>query len=253
MTREVICFSPGELQEIRRTRRHPRPTQFDYLHISYLVRDLATALERLEHPAHDVLDLFCGARPYDDLLPPGARVVGLDIEGNPYGVADVVTDTFLPFANESFDLVLCTQAFDYVPDPRRGVSEIWRVLRSGGTAIITVPLVWEYERDVLVHRFTGPELAALFQGWRDVEVVESGGRAVSWATLTSSIFNMAEWHLPQAPRLRRALGPAFGGVYLLINGLGLVLDRVERRYARSELALPMNLLVTARRPDRDDA
>jgi SAM-dependent methyltransferase len=253
MARDVASFSPRELKEIRRTRRHPRPTQFDYLHIRHLVRDLSAVLGGLKHPAQDVLDLFCGARPYDDLLPPAARVVGLDIEGNPYGVADVVTDDFLPFPDQSFDLVLCTQAFDYVTDPRKGVAEIRRVLRPGRTVVITVPLVWEYERDLLVHRFTGPELAALFEGWRDVEVVESGGRAVSWATLTGSIVSMAEWHVPHAHRLRSVLRPAFGGAYLVINGIGVVLDRVERRYARSSLTLPMNILVTARRSDPDDA
>jgi SAM-dependent methyltransferase len=243
-------LAPEAVRRMRQTRRHPRPTQFDYLHVRRLLDDLTAALARLEGSI-EVLDLFCGTRPYDDLLPPSARITGLDIPGNPYGLADVVTTEFLPFSDSAFDLVMCIEGFHYVPEPAEAVAEIKRVLRPGGRVLISVPLVWEYDRTVLEHRFTGPELARLFEGWEDVRVVENGGRAVSWATLTGSLANMAEWHVPERLQLRRLLRPAFSGLYLLVNGAGLLLDRAERRLARSSLTLPMNLLVTARRP-RDD-
>lgn len=235
-------FSPEVVGKMRRTRRHPRPTQFDYLHVRRLVDDLASALSRLGARAEDVLDVYCGTRPYDDLMPRGARVTGLDIPGNPYGLADVVTDEFLPFPEESFDLVMCIEGFHYVSDPEQAVAEFARVLRPGGHAVVAVPLVWEYDRTVLERRFTGPELAALFHQWQQVEVVENGGRAISWATLTGGLAQMVEF---QAPRVVR---PAFGAFYLALNGLGGLLDRIERRLARSSLTLPMNLLLTARRP-----
>jgi SAM-dependent methyltransferase len=237
-----------ELRELRRTRRHPRPTQPDYLHIRYLVRDLAVALERIEGPVDDVLDIFCGTRPYEDLLPRGARCVALDVEGNPYGVADVVTNDFLPFPDRSFDLVLCTEAFHYVPDPVRGVSEIRRVLRPGGSTIISVPLVWEYDRRILEHRFTGPELRALFEDWDRVELVENGGLAVSWATLTGWMVHIAELHLRRKFGMRRLFRFAFVPAYLAISGAGVLLDRIERHFDRHPYSLPMNLLVRARRP-----
>jgi SAM-dependent methyltransferase len=163
-------------------------------------------------------------------------------------VADVVSDEFLPFPDESFDLVMCIEGFHYVRDPPEGVAEIRRVLRPGGHAVISVPVVWEYDRTVFEHRYTGTSLALLFEGWDDVALVENGGRAVAWATLTGLIVSMGEWHVPERLQLRRALRPAFAGLYLLVNGMGLALDRAERRFARSDLTLPMNLLVTARRP-----
>src|SRR5262245_49179144 len=141
-------FSPPVIEQIKRSRRHPGASQFDYLHLRCLRADLETALRQVEPPPRDVLDVYCGTRPYEDLLPPTAHCVGLDVVGNPYGVADVVSDTFLPFGDESFDLVMCIQAFYYVPDPVRGASEIRRVLRPGGTAVITVPFVWEYDRTI---------------------------------------------------------------------------------------------------------
>jgi SAM-dependent methyltransferase len=244
-------FSQDVVARMRRTRRHPRPTQFDYLHVHRLVDDLAVALARVAEGADDVLDVFCGSRPYDDLLPASARIVGLDIPNNPYGTADVVSADFLPFDDGSFDLVMCIEGFHYLVDPDAGVNEIRRVLRPGGHALISVPLVWEYDRTVPEHRFTGPSLERLFAEWEDVTLVENGGRGVSWATLTGLIASMAECHVPARLGLRRAVHPAFAALYLLVNGIGLVLDRGERRFARSTLTLPMNLLVTARRPARD--
>jgi SAM-dependent methyltransferase len=233
---------------MRRTRRHPRPTQFDYLHVRHLVDDLTAALARLGDGVKDVLDIYCGTRPYDNLLPPFTRITGLDVPGNPYGVADVVSSDFLPFPDSSFDLVMCVQGLHYVRDLQKSVAEIARVLRPGGYALISVPLVWLYDRTIFEHRFTGPELAKLFDGWEEVTVVENGGLSVSWATLTVLMASMVEWHVPERLYLRRLLGPVFSGFYLIVNGLGFLLDRAERRPERSSLTLPMNLLLTARRP-----
>ena len=237
--------------KMRRTRRHPKPTQFDYLHMRHLVDDLGATLARVGGNVTDVLDVFCGARPYDDLLPVGANVTGLDVPGNPYALADVVSDEFLPFPDESFDLVMCIEAFHYVPDPAKGVAELARVLRPGGHAVVAVPFVWEYDRTVLEHRYTGPELAALFDEWTEVSVIENGGRAVAWSTLTASFAGMIQWNLPDRTLLRHAVRPVFTGFYLLVNGTGVVLDRIERRYARGSATLPMNLLLTAQRPARE--
>ncbi len=233
----------GVAAEIRRSRRHPRPTQFDYLHARYLLRDLRVALAGLPPATRDVLDVFCGTRPYEDLLPPGSRCVGLDVDEY-WGDADVVSREFLPFDDDSFDLVLCTEGFHFVPDPVEGAAEMRRVLRPGGTAIVTVPLVWEYDRTFLEHRFTGPELAEVFAEWDDVAIVENGGRGVAWATLTASILRTAEKRLPP----RRPVRAAFGGTYGLVNGIGALVEWSERRYASGAMALPMNLLVRARRP-----
>lgn len=241
-------FGSEIVNSMRRTRRHPRLVQFDYLHVKRLVNDLGAVLGEIGDDVEDVLDLYCGTRPYDDLLPGRARVVALDIPGNPYGVADVVSSEFLPFPDASFDLVMCIEAFHYLPDPALGVIEIGRVLRPGGHAVVAVPFVWEYDRTQLEHRFTGPELESLFCDWEDVSVVENGGRVISWATLTGSLVHMIEWHVPERFALRQLSHPVFSALYLALNGAGIVLDRVERRYARSSLTLPMNILVSARRP-----
>lgn len=241
---------PGELERMRRTRRHPRPTQFDGLHLRHLVDDIEQTLSALPGPVNDVVDVFCGTRPYEDLLPTGARVIGYDID-NFYGGADVTGFDFLPFDDESFDLVVCFEGFHYVEDPVHGVSEIRRVLRPGGTALITIPLIWEYDRELLEHRYTGPELAHLFAGWDDVRVTENGGRAVAWALLTNRLLVLGEDALPGLAR--RLLHPLFALAYLTVNLIGDRLDRIERTRVTSSLTLPMNLSLTARKPPEQAA
>jgi SAM-dependent methyltransferase len=242
---ETVRLPESELRRVRETRRHPRPTQHDYLHARYLLKALERAFASLPPETHDVLDVYCGTRPYDDLLPAGSTSTGMDVMDFA-GVADVVSSEFLPFGDESFDVVMCTEAFYYVESPPEAVAEIARVLRPGGTVIITVSLPWEYNRDTLEHRYTGPELESLFRGWDDVRVTENGGYAVSWATLTGRIVFGLEEHAPGA--LRALMRPLFVAAYLTINGIGWLLDWVERRNPTQSNILPMNLMLTARRP-----
>jgi SAM-dependent methyltransferase len=236
-----------KLDAVRRSRRHPGPTQYDYLHLRYMVRGLAEVLRTVPEPIRDVLDVWCGSRPYDDLLPPAARCVGLDVEGNPYGVADVVSDEFLPFSDESFDVVLCIQAFQYVPVPDAAIAEFRRVLRRGGTVLVALPFALEYDPAILERRYTGPQLVCMFDGWDDVRLHEYGGRAVTWTVLTASILRNVEKRATRGPILR-ALHPLFLSGYVLLNGIGLALSKIEEQRIGTG-ALPMNLLVTARRPE----
>jgi SAM-dependent methyltransferase len=240
-------LSASEVRRIRRSRRSPRITQFDYLHIRRLVDDLAATFARVARPGDRVLDVWSGSRPYDDLLPQPVEIVSLDVEGNPYGVADVVSSTFLPFEDASFDGVLFTQAFDLVADPAAAIRELERVVRPGGWLVVTVPFVWEFERAGSDRRYTATQLAALFSGWRDVSVAEDGGRAVVWAAVTGSLAHAAEARLARgvlAPLARAA----FACVYSAVNVIALGLDAVERRTGETTHVLPMNLLLTARRP-----
>ena len=77
------------------------------------------------------------------------RVTGLDISHTFVGIAACgaaqagVTVDFqqgdvahMPFANESFDFLLCRAAFKNFSQPVRALQEMYRVLKPGGSAII---------------------------------------------------------------------------------------------------------------------
>src|SRR6266480_232851 len=59
-----------------------------------------------------------------------SRQAGVAVEFRQGDVAE------MPFANESFDLVVCQAAFKNFTLPRSALAEMHRVLRSGGTAVI---------------------------------------------------------------------------------------------------------------------
>ena len=45
----------------------------------------------------------------------------------------------LPFADGTFDRIICSEVMEHIPDDRSAARELVRVLRSGGTMAVTVP------------------------------------------------------------------------------------------------------------------
>lgn len=67
----------------------------------------------------------------------------------------VVAAEPLPFATDTFDLVLSHEVLEHVGDDERAVQEIVRVLRPGGRAVIFVPnRLWLFETHGIVWRGT---------------------------------------------------------------------------------------------------
>lgn len=53
----------------------------------------------------------------------------------------------IPFDENSFDLIISTEVFEHIPDPYKAFSEIYRVLKKGGSHIFTVPYYEDCEKD----------------------------------------------------------------------------------------------------------
>ncbi|MBI5465534.1 class I SAM-dependent methyltransferase [Candidatus Gottesmanbacteria bacterium] len=99
---------------------------------------------------HHILDIGCAsgwltARVAEIL--PKSVVSGVDVsrkmiryaqERHP-GIDFIYADAHhLPFANDYFDLIICTETLEHVVDPLRVLSEIRRCLRFDGEAIISM-------------------------------------------------------------------------------------------------------------------
>jgi SAM-dependent methyltransferase len=56
-------------------------------------------------------------------------------------LADVKADiTQLPFADNSFDLILCNHVLEHIKEDKKAMQELYRVMKPGGTGIFQIPL-----------------------------------------------------------------------------------------------------------------
>lgn len=98
-----------------------------------------------------VLEIGCGRGAFSRYLAEhGADLVAADFSSTavahartrlePLGVEPIVADIMeIPFPDESFDLVVSQETLEHVPDPARGLAELVRVTKRGGTLIVTTP------------------------------------------------------------------------------------------------------------------
>jgi SAM-dependent methyltransferase len=96
-------------------------------------------------PGLRILDCGCGTGHNLSWLSTYGHAVGFDLSGGgveqarraerPVVRADV---TRIPFPSDAFDLAVSFDVFQCLPDERGGISEIARVLRPGGTLVLTL-------------------------------------------------------------------------------------------------------------------
>jgi SAM-dependent methyltransferase len=191
-----------------------------------------------------VADIGCGAKPYQRYFPGAARYLGIDlpVERSANKLekrADVYADLHrLPVADESFDVVLCTQVLEHVAEPARVLQEANRILRAGGLAVLTVPfLAAEHEEPHDYLRFTSFGITELLErcGFEAVNVKKQFG---FW----SAIGEMIYWHYQ-----RKVAGTRWekywfaAGTTFFLRGFHL-LNRLD-----PDEKLVLNLFVTARK------
>jgi SAM-dependent methyltransferase len=90
-----------------------------------------------------VLDVGCGPSPYREFLRADAIYVGVDRSPEPH-VSLLAAGEMLPFADGSFDGVMCTEMLEQSPRPWQVVPELARVLRPGGRLYVTAPFDWHF-------------------------------------------------------------------------------------------------------------
>jgi SAM-dependent methyltransferase len=92
---------------------------------------------------------------------------------------DVKADaSLLPFPDQKFDAVICSEILEHVPDPKLVLGEVFRVLRPNGSILICVPFLVQIHGDPEDYgRYTDyywkETLAAI--GFSSIKVERQGG------------------------------------------------------------------------------
>ncbi|MEK9131677.1 MAG: class I SAM-dependent methyltransferase [Patescibacteria group bacterium] len=114
-----------------------------------------------------ILDVGSGGSSYHRFFP-NRITVDIDPGRKPSIVADVHD---LPFADNEFSIVLCTEVLEHTKDPRLAVGEMMRVLKKGGILILTTRFVYPlHDTPHDYWRFTKYGLQELFKQWTILEI-----------------------------------------------------------------------------------
>ncbi|MBV8210701.1 MAG: class I SAM-dependent methyltransferase [Burkholderiaceae bacterium] len=95
-----------------------------------------------------VLDVGAGSAPYRQLFShceyktqDFAQLQPSQLRDGSYGAIDYVCDaTSIPVADASFDVIVCTEVLEHVPEPTMVLREFARILRPGGRVLLSAPL-----------------------------------------------------------------------------------------------------------------
>jgi SAM-dependent methyltransferase len=97
-----------------------------------------------------------------------------------YGKIDYISDaTAIPVSPATFDVVLCTEVLEHVPDPVGVVNELGRILKPGGRLLLTAPLGSGLHQEP--YHFYGGYTPYWYErflpqaGFENIEVVANGG------------------------------------------------------------------------------
>lgn len=187
-------------------------------------------------PGHSILDYGCASKPYEVLFKRKYQeYIGADLPGNRDAQIALRPDGTLPLDSESVDCVLSTQVLEHVPNPQLYLQEACRVLKPGGTLILSTHGMYRYHPDPADYwRWT-------IEGLR-LEISRAGfdvWRTYSILKISSWVLTM--WQDAALMKFPRFCHPFFTGVTQTVIGW---LERRQPDLPRYDAAL---YLIVARK------
>ena len=161
-----------------------------------------------------ILDVGSGGSSYERFFP-NRLSVDIDPERRPDIVADAQN---LPFQNEEFDFVLCTEMLEHTENPFAVEKELHRVLKVGGTLLLTTRFVYPlHDTPHDYWRFTKYGLLKIFREWELVEII---AETSSFSTIAALLQRIQFQSILKANKLSKLLMQLF---IVLFDNLNWVL------------------------------
>jgi len=129
----------------------------------------------------EVLDVGCGEEPYKFLLSKDQTVYqGIDTnEAYKFDYVNHLVIHFdgrkIPFEDERFDGIMCTEVLEHVYDYQQLVDEIFRVMKIGSKGIFTIP--WSARNHYIPNdyfRYTPSTILRIFKCFNKIQISPRG-------------------------------------------------------------------------------
>ena len=179
------------------------------------------------------LDLGAQNGPYAAFFP---NRIALDIKAGRR--VRVIGDAMsLGLLGDTFDVVLCTEVLEHLPEPQRAIDEMFRVLRPGGTLLLTTRFLFPiHDAPHDYFRFTKYGLRYLLRRFTILELHEETDSVGAIAVLLQRLGMQA-----------RSVGPTSARAFWLVaarmvNPFGFL---IREEYGDSRRTLPERGIMTS--------
>lgn len=184
-----MSMTTGKLQTKRIAEREKiSPAILKILHFSGLTtkterKNINSFIEKYATEGK-TLDIGSNRAPYSKYFP---NRVGLDVR--PMGGVDIVGDAhdLHMIANEEFDCILCTEVLEHLHTPEKAVDEMHRILKTGGTLVLTTRFVYPIHSVKDYYRYTQCGLEHLLRRFEIIELKSEANTIETLAILCQRI------------------------------------------------------------------
>ncbi len=193
-----------------------------------IIHDRALKHASKEYLKGNLLDIGCGTKPYKELLAPYiTEHVGVDHKETLHDKSNI--DLFgtaysIPVEPAAFDSALCTAVLEHLEEPEQALRECYRVLKTGGYAVYSVPFIWHlHEEPRDFYRYSKYGLKYLFEK-TGFEIIELKALSGFWVTF-GQLFVYNLYRLNRGPlkwfRIIDILG-------LFVQGIAYLMEKVDK-------------------------